>query len=79
MPTIAIIDGVRVLIYFNDHAPPHFHAMLAEHEAQISIRTLTLTKGSLPAAQLRKVLAWAKEHQAELALHWVQAQNDEED
>ncbi len=78
MPTIAIIDGVKVLIYYNDHAPPHFHAMIAESEVQIAIRDLAVLRGSLPLPQLRKVLAWAKEHQGELALHWINAQADEE-
>jgi hypothetical protein len=26
MPTIAIVDGILILLYFNDHAPAHFHA-----------------------------------------------------
>ena len=78
MPTIAVIDGVKVLIYYNDHAPPHFHASMAGREAQIAIRSLEILRGSLPAPQLRKILAWAREHQAELALHWLNAQDDEE-
>ena len=80
MPTIAIIDGVKVLIYYNDHAPPHFHhhAMMGGREVQIAIRSLSVLRGSLPPAQLRKILFWATEHQAELALHWLKAQDDEE-
>ncbi len=78
MPTIAIVDGVKVLIYYNDHAPPHFHAMMSGREVQIAIRTLNVLRGSLPSAQLRKILVWATEHQAELALHWLKAQDDEE-
>jgi hypothetical protein len=78
VPTITIIDGVRVVIYYNDHAPPHFHAMIAGDEAQISIRTLAVLRGSLPPTKLRKVLEWAKENQGALALHWINAQADEE-
>jgi hypothetical protein len=52
--------------------------MTAESEVQIAIRTLTVLRGSLPAAQLRKILTWAKDHQGELALHWINAQADEE-
>ncbi len=26
MPTIAIVDGVKIQMFYNDHIPPHFHA-----------------------------------------------------
>jgi hypothetical protein len=39
MPTIAVVAGVRIIIYPKDHLPPHLHAKLAEHEAMISIVT----------------------------------------
>jgi hypothetical protein len=37
MPTIAIVDGILILLYFNDHAPAHFHAQGADFHAQIRI------------------------------------------
>jgi hypothetical protein len=27
MPTLAIIDGVRIAMYYADHEPAHFHAI----------------------------------------------------
>jgi hypothetical protein len=27
-------------MFWREHAPPHFHALYGEHEAQIDIRTL---------------------------------------
>ena len=29
VPTVAIIDGVRIEFYFDEHPPPHFHARYA--------------------------------------------------
>jgi hypothetical protein len=29
--------GIVISMYYNDHAPPHFHARYAEHEAQVEI------------------------------------------
>jgi Domain of unknown function (DUF4160) len=29
-------------MYFDDHPPPHFHAICSEHEAKIAIETLEL-------------------------------------
>ena len=40
-----------------DHPPPHFHALYAEHEALIDIRTLEVIEGDLP----RRALALARE------------------
>ncbi len=44
------------MMYWNDHAPPHFHALFAEHRAVIDIETLRVTGGSLPKPKLRAVL-----------------------
>ncbi|ODN70520.1 DUF4160 domain-containing protein [Methylobrevis pamukkalensis] len=37
MPTVAMVDGVKIMFYADDHPPPHFHALLAEHAAVIDI------------------------------------------
>ena len=78
MPAIVIIEGVEILVQYHDHAPPHFHAKMAGQEAQIAILTLEVLRGSLAAPRLRKALAWAGEHQGDLAMHWRNAQNDKE-
>ena len=78
MPTIAIVDGVKIQMFHNDHAPPHFHAKIGGSEALIQIRTLEVIAGSLPRAKLRSVLAWARQHQTELALNWIRCQDEQE-
>jgi hypothetical protein len=75
MPTIAIIDGVTIRMYYEDHAPPHFHAVLGSDEVLIAIRSLEIVRGSLPSAKLRRVLAWAKGRQGALALNWISCQD----
>ncbi|MCJ2010707.1 DUF4160 domain-containing protein [Methylobacterium sp. J-092] len=55
MPTIAIIEGVRITIYLEDHLPPHLHAIFSAQEAQISIATGLVLNGSLPCAKLKAV------------------------
>lgn len=57
MPTIAIVDGVKIQMFYNDHPPPHFHATLAGEEVLVSIRSLDVIRGSLPSNKLRSVLA----------------------
>jgi hypothetical protein len=77
MPTIAIVDGVKIQMFYNDHTPPHFHAILGGDEMLVTIRGLDVMRGPLPPAKLRRVLDWAAEHQGELALNWIKCQDDQ--
>jgi hypothetical protein len=70
MPTISAFYGILIQIFWNDHAPPHFHALYAEHEALIDIRTLEVIEGGLPRRALALVLEWASAHRAELLENW---------
>ena len=70
MPTIITFYGILIQIFWREHGPPHFHALYAEHEALIEIRTLDVLQGSLPKRALGLVLEWASEHQAELMEDW---------
>lgn len=70
MPTISIFYGLVIRMYFNDHAPPHFHVQYAEFKATVSIQTLTIASGKLPRRAQMLVLDWAELHQAELLEDW---------
>lgn len=71
MPVVAIIDGIRIEFYVNEHPPPHYHARYAEHVVQIEIASGRVLKGSLPPAQLRKVLDWQASRKQQLVDAWV--------
>ena len=77
MPTVAVIDGVRIIFYWNDHPPPHFHVEFSGHNAQISIETLDVLEGSLPPAKLAAIKAWAASRQKDLMQCWDKARNNE--
>jgi hypothetical protein len=64
MPTIKIIDSIKIDLYAREHPPPHFHAIFAEYEELIVIRTLETYAGKIPAAQRKKVIAWAEKSKA---------------
>ena len=70
MPTISIFYGIVIQMFWDEHAPPHFHALYAEHEALIDIQTLSVIRGSLPRRALAMVLEWASEHRKELMEDW---------
>ena len=70
MPTISVFYGIVIQMFWLDHEPPHFHALYAEHEAVIDIRTLTVLRGGLPKRALALVREWAKQHRDELMENW---------
>jgi hypothetical protein len=70
MPTICAFYGILIRMYWNDHAPPHFHVNYGEHEAQYRIDTLELTVGKLPRRAHALVLEWAAMHRPELMEDW---------
>ncbi|MEW6184766.1 MAG: DUF4160 domain-containing protein [Thermodesulfobacteriota bacterium] len=57
-------------MFWQEHAPPHFHALYAEYEAVIDIRTLETIRGSLPRRALILTLEWATLHQEDLMEDW---------
>jgi hypothetical protein len=57
-------------MYFNDHGPPHFHALYAGHEATIEIDRLQILEGELPRRALQLVLDWAELNQVALRENW---------
>lgn len=72
MPTISTFYGILIQMFWSDHAPPHFHALYAEHEVLIDIRTLDILEGQMPRRALALILEWAQEHRAEPMEDWEQ-------
>ena len=73
MPRLSEFRGIAILIHFNDHNPPHFHATYNGAEALFTIETLTVLAGTLPNDIERRVRAWAEPHQNELRANWDRA------
>lgn len=70
MPTISMFFGIAIRMYFDDHAPPHFHAYYGSDAAAIEIDTLRIVSGRLPRRALAMVLEWAAERREELRRDW---------
>lgn len=52
MPTISEFFGIVIRMYYQDHAPAHFHAYYGEHNAVVEIETLRVREGTLASASL---------------------------
>jgi hypothetical protein len=70
LPTISAFYGILIQMFWQEHAPPHFHAVYGELEALVDIRTLEVIRGSLPRRALSLTLEWASLHRNELMEDW---------
>lgn len=70
MPEISRFFGIIIAMFYNDHAPPHFHARYGEQRAIIGIDTLTVLTGRLAPRVLGLVMEWAALHQEDLREDW---------
>lgn len=70
MPTISWFYGISIRMFFDDHAPPHFHAVMERDKAMISIATGEVLKGRLPPTARRLVREWTLRYNAELKEAW---------
>lgn len=61
MPTLKILDSIKIDVYSREHPPPHFHAIYSEFEELIIIDSLETYQGKLPIVQRKKVIGWAKD------------------
>ena len=62
MPTLDIVNGIKISVYNGEHRPPHIHASYNEFEALFAITTKVLYAGELPVRQKRVVLDWLSEN-----------------
>jgi len=74
MPELSRFLGIVIAMYYNDHAPPHFHAKYGDHEIRVSIENGAILSGSFPARAQRLVLEWLNLHRAELMEDWSLAE-----
>lgn len=77
MPTIAFFHGIAIRMFFNDHAPAHFHAYHGDREAKFDIQTGEMIDGKLPAAHRKLVQRWIAMYGAELQAAWAAVRNDQ--
>ena len=64
-------------MYFNDHAPPPFHAEYGGNEALYENQTLRIYAGRLPRRAHNLVIEWADLHRTELLADWERARRSE--
>ncbi|MFA7236777.1 MAG: DUF4160 domain-containing protein [Phycisphaeraceae bacterium] len=70
MPEISRFLGIIIAMFYNDHAPPHFHVRYGEQKATVSIESLSILEGQLSPRVMGLVVEWAALHRKELQEDW---------
>ncbi len=72
MPTIVKQDGFRIVIWPNDHLPPHVHVFKGDAEVKITLLepSVFTVEGKISNKDLAKALNLVIEHQVELLEKW---------
>jgi hypothetical protein len=73
VPIISAFFGIIIRMYFDDHAPPHFHAEYHGQDAMLDFRG-RIIEGEIRSSTARKLIRqWAQQHEMELAINWKRA------
>jgi hypothetical protein len=70
MPELSRFFGIVIAMYYDDHLPPHFHAIYGSDKAELRIDPPGVLRGHLPPRALSLVIEWAALHQRELLEAW---------
>jgi hypothetical protein len=74
MPTISTFYGISIRMYFDDHPPPHLHAVYNGLTAQFDLQTGEVIEGKLPKTATRLVKEWIALHRDALVANWERAE-----
>lgn len=77
MPIISEFYGILIRMFYNDHAPPHFHAVYGEFEIIVGISPIEILAGKAPNRVRSMVLEWTALHQIELLENWQRCRQAE--
>lgn len=76
MPAISRFLGIVISMFWNDHAPPHFHARYGEYEITVEIGS-GIVEGKFPRRSLGHVMEWYQIHREELEEAWKRCEKGE--
>lgn len=75
MPEICRFHGIVIQMFFEDHSPPHFHAIAGGRKMKIRIDPVEVMAGRIERRQIAMVKRWAALHKDELEKNWLLARD----
>ena len=77
VPAISRFFGIVIMMFHDEHPPPHFHARYGSHRITVRISDGAVT-GKFPPRALGLVQEWWSAHRSELAENWQLASEGKE-
>jgi hypothetical protein len=76
VPTIAVVAGMTIRMYYADHDPPHFHVESADFRAKFAIDEAAPVEvvGRMRPSESVTIRLWAQRHHDALMQNWRCAQ-----
>ncbi|MEF1204332.1 DUF4160 domain-containing protein [Photobacterium damselae] len=75
MPLIDLWRGIKFMMYFQDHNPPHFHVMYQGQKALFRIDNCELLSGNVPPKTAKLVKEWWTANKERLLVEWENFSN----
>lgn len=76
MPELSRFLNIKILMYADEHNPPHLHAWHKEYRAVFTFDG-DMIKGYLPRRERLAVQTWIEYHREELAANWRRLEDGE--
>lgn len=75
VPTVAVVYGMMIMFYYDDHEPPHFHVRSADFRARFDLATLSVSEanGRIRPQDVTRIRDWARAHKVALEDNWNRA------
>ncbi|WP_374687820.1 DUF4160 domain-containing protein [Promineifilum sp.] len=77
MPELSRFFGIVIRMYYDDHPPPHFHAIYGKLEMQVSIDPIAIMNGTMSRRAISMIIEWAALHQHELLENWQRLREEQ--
>ena len=60
MPTVAVVFGMSIMFFYNDHEPPHLHVEGADFSAKLDLGDLSISEvqGAMRSGEIRRLRTW---------------------
>lgn len=72
MPTVFRLKDCRIVVYADDHNPPHFHVIGAGWSYVVEMESLSVIRGELNHRSFGEVFRWASSNRSYLFEKWAE-------
>jgi hypothetical protein len=70
MPTVKNFGSYRIMLFAEDHNPPHVHVIGPDFQAKVRIGDAAIFAGAIPPRHRRQALEWIAANRGRLLARW---------